>query len=498
VENGIGAIAARTKSCLTGCKTHHKKVTETAFHQETKMQAEKNGKPNDVVNVTQLIDGMPFTRLQLTVVVLCALVGLLDGADTQSIGVTAPFIAEMMGMKINSFGPVFAASQLGAAIGALSFGSLADRYGRKPMLAIAITLFALFTLATVHATTLPVLIVVRFLAGIGLGGATPCFLSMTSDYSPKKQRGTIATIIWSAYPLGAALGGFMNAYIIKNYDWRTIFYVGGVLPLAIMLLLLVVMPESVQYLAARGNAGANARIRKILARMGQTFESQDVQFVVDGKKMTGVPVKHLFSDRMGMTTLMLWAVFFLAFATTNLMVMWTPALLHNNGLEHAATAVVLGFINLGAFLGMASAGRLVDRFGPVRSLGTGFFMAAIFLGILGSATTTTMAAALGFAAGMAIGIGGAGAIAVATLLYPAAIRSSGIGWGMGMGRFGQFVSPLIVGALLTAGFGTGQILLAAMAFPGLAAVFVVLLWRLEWRGGSGGSGGSARREAVTS
>ena len=459
----------------------------------------KNFAANRVVNVTQLIDGMPFTRLQLTVVVLCALVGLLDGADTQSIGVTAPFIAEMMGMKISGFGAVFAASQLGAAIGALTFGSLADRYGRKPMLAIAITLFAIFTLTTVHVTTLPVLIVVRFLAGIGLGGATPCFLSMTSDYSPKKQRGTISTIIWSSYPLGAALGGFMNAYIIKNFDWRTIFYVGGVLPLFIMLLLLLVMPESVQFLAARA-AGAdatvrtsiNARIRKILARMGQTFESAELQFVVDGKKMTGVPVKHLFNDRRGVTTLLLWAVFFLAFATTNVMVMWTPTLLHNNGLEHAAAAVVLGFINLGAFFGMASAGRLVDRIGPLRSLGSGFVVAAVSLGALGAATTTPVAAVLGFVAGAAIGVGGAGAIAVATLLYPAAIRSSGIGWGMGMARFGQFVSPLVVGGLLTAGFATGQILLTAMAFPGLAAVFVVLLWLREWRRG----GSTTSRETV--
>jgi AAHS family 4-hydroxybenzoate transporter-like MFS transporter len=436
-----------------------------------------------VVNVTQLIDGMPFTKLQWLVVALCALVGLLDGADTQSIGVTAPFIADMLGMKVSGFGPVFAASQLGAALGALTFGSLADRYGRKPMLAIAITTIAIFTLATVNVSTLPVLIVVRFLAGIGLGGATPCFLAMTSDYSPKKQRGTIATIIWSSYPLGAALGGFMNAYIIARFDWHAIFYVGGTLPLIILAIFLLAMPESVQYLAARGDVTATARIRKILARMGQHFEQADIQFAVEGKKVSGVPVKHLFSDRRGLTTVMLWAVFFLAFATTNLMVMWTPTLLHSNGLEHAATAVVLGFFNLGAFIGMAGAGRLVDRLGPVRSLGSGFVVAVVGVAALGSATTTTMAAAIGVVIGLSIGVGGAGAIAVATLLYPAAIRSTGIGWGMGMGRFGQFVSPLVIGGLLTAGLATGQILFVAAAFPGLAAVFVLLLWLREWRRG---------------
>jgi AAHS family 4-hydroxybenzoate transporter-like MFS transporter len=443
------------------------------------------------VNVTHLIDGMRFTRMQWIVVTLCALVGLLDGIDTQSIGVTAPFIADMMGMKISAFGPVFAASQLGAALGALTFGSLADRYGRKPMLAVAVATIAIFTLATVHVATLPVLIAVRFLAGIGLGGATPCFLSMTSDYSPKQQRGTIATIIWAAYPLGAAFGGFMNAYIIKSFDWRTIFYVGGVFPLVIMLILLLVMPESVQYLATRANTAA--RIRKILARMGQHFEPGDIQFVAEGKKMTGAPVKHLFTDRQGPTTIMLWAVFFLAFATTNMMVMWTPTLLHANGLERAATAVVLGFFNLGAFIGMAGAGRLVDRLGPVRSLGTGFVVAVIAVAALGSATTTTSASIIGFVVGVAIGVGGAGAIAVATLLYPASIRSTGIGWGMGMGRMGQFVSPLVIGGLLTSGLPTGQILIAAAAYPGLALIFVLLLWLREWRGG-----GRAAREAAAS
>ncbi|MDB5118643.1 MAG: hypothetical protein JWQ79_4135, partial [Mucilaginibacter sp.] len=213
------------------------------------------------------------------------------------------------------------------------------------------------------------------------------------------------------------------------------------------------------------------------------FEQADIQFAVEGKKVSGVPVKHLFSDRRGLTTVMLWAVFFLAFATTNLMVMWTPTLLHSNGLEHAATAVVLGFFNLGAFIGMAGAGRLVDRLGPVRSLGSGFVVAVVGVAALGGATTTTMAAAIGVVIGLSIGVGGAGAIAVATLLYPAAIRSTGIGWGMGMGRFGQFVSPLVIGGLLTAGLATGQILFVAAAFPGLAAVFVLLLWLREWRRG---------------
>jgi AAHS family 4-hydroxybenzoate transporter-like MFS transporter len=432
-----------------------------------------------IVNVSRLIDDLPFTRQQLIVVSLCALVGLLDGADTQSIGVAAPYLAKAMGMKIGSFGPVFAAAQLGAAIGALTFGSLADRFGRKPMLIIAIVTFACFTLLTVQVATLPLLIAVRFLAGIGLGGATPCFLALTSDYSPRKQRGMIATIIWSAYPLGAAFGSFMNAYILGHFGWASIFYVGAALPLVVAVILLVMLPESVQHLAGRD--GTSDRIRKILARMGQTFDQQQVRFIVEGKKLTGVPIRHLFAERRGVTTLLLWATFFLAFATTNVMVMWTPTLLHRNGLEPAATAVVLAFFNLGAFVGMGASGRLVDRFGPAQMLIPAFLGAAVSIAALGNATTTTVAASVATVLGLTIGVGGAGAIAVATLFYPSAIRSTGVGWGMGSGRFGQFVSPLVIGGLVSAGFATGNILIAAALFPILAAVFVVLMWLKEWR-----------------
>jgi AAHS family 4-hydroxybenzoate transporter-like MFS transporter len=431
----------------------------------------KNG--DRPINVSELIDGAGFTRLQLLVVVLCALVGLLDGADTQSIGVSAPFIAHSLGLKVSSFGPIFAAAQLGATIGALTFGPLADRFGRKPMLLVAACTIGLFTFATTAAGSMPALIAVRFLAGVGLGGATPCFLSLTSDFSPRKQRGMIATIIWSSYPLGAALGSFMNAYILSHFGWQAIFYIGGALPLVVAVLLWLLLPESVQYLAARNIHPE--RIRATLARMGHAAGDAGSRFIAEGKKLSGVPIRHLFAERRGVATVFLWGVFFLAFATTNVMTMWTPTLLHANGLAPAATAIVLAFFNVGAFIGMACAGRLVDKFGATTMLLPAFVGAALSIAALGGATTVFSASVFGTLVGLTAGIGGAGAIAIASLMYPSTIRSTGIGWGMGSGRFGQFVSPLIIGGLLTAGFATGQILVAAALYPGIAAVFVVLL-----------------------
>lgn len=423
---------------------------------------------DNVINVSALVDDMPFSPLQLLVVALCALVGLLDGADTQSIGVAAPLIADSMALKVTLFGPVFAASQLGAAIGALTFGSFADRFGRKTMLILAVVVFSAFTFATIAAASLRALIAVRFFAGLGLGGATPCFLTLASDYSPRKQRGTIATIIWSAYPLGAAFGSLMNAYILSHFGWRAIFFIGGGLPLLVATVLLLFLPESVQYLTLRG--ADPELISATLRRMGHNLAGQRLRFVVEGRKLTGVPIHHLFRERRGTATALLWMVFLFAFATTNVMVMWTPTLLHQNGLQPAATAVVLALFNFGAFLGMASAGVLVDRLGAFRTLFPAFIGAALSIAALGSADTLRLTSVLGMFLGLTIGVGGAGAIAVASLIYPPAIRSTGIGWAMGCARFGQFVSPLIIGTLLSAGFVTRQVLIIAALFPSGAAL----------------------------
>ncbi|WP_124468546.1 MFS transporter [Burkholderia cenocepacia] len=436
-----------------------------------------------VVNVSRLIDEMPLTRLQIAVVALCALVNLLDGADTQSIGVAAPFIANALAFKMGSFGAVFAASQLGAALGALAFGPLADRFGRKTMLVVAVFTFAVFTLATLAAPTLVALIAIRFFAGVGLGGATPCFLTMTSDYSPRKQRGTIATIIWSAYPLGAAFGSFSNAYVLTHLGWQAIFIIGGILPLAITVLLILLLPESVQYLAAR--SGDRVRIASILARMGQHVDEK-ARFIVEGNKSNGVPLRSLLEGKLRTATMLLWVMFFFAFATTNVMVMWTPTLLHKNGISHPNTAIVLAFFNIGAFIGMAAAGRLIDRFGATRVLLPAFVAAAASIAALGSAHAVSIGSVFGACLGLSIGLGGAGAIAIASLLYAPAIRSTGIGWGMGSARLGQFVSPLVIGSLLTAGLVTDRILIVAAMSPIIAALTVIFLWLDSKRHSCGG------------
>jgi AAHS family 4-hydroxybenzoate transporter-like MFS transporter len=161
------------------------------------------------VNVTRLIDDGPLSRFQIGVIICCALVSALDGIDTQSIGVAAPSIADGLGIKIADFGPIFSAALLGATIGAATFGPLADRLGRKTLLIIAAILFGVFTILTAFANSVPTLYAFRLLAGLGLGGATPCFIALTSEYAPARLRAALVTVMWSAFPLGAMLGGLL-------------------------------------------------------------------------------------------------------------------------------------------------------------------------------------------------------------------------------------------------------------------------------------------------
>ena len=430
--------------------------------------------PAAVLNVSRLIDDRPLGRLGMVVITLSALINLLDGMDTQSIGVAAPFIAHTLGLPPAAFGPIFSAALFGAALGAILFGAIADRVGRRRLLILATLTFGLFTLATAHAGSVDALVVFRFFAGVGLGGATPCFIALTSEYAPARHRATCVTVMWAGFPLGAMLGAFANSLLITDYGWRAIFYIGGVLPLVLAVALTVWLPESLKFLLTRG-ARSSASVLRILARLGATDVGAETILTVDEEKLAGLPLRHVFSDGRAIATLLLWVPFFMGFGILTVAVLWTPTLLRLNGISPAATAFVVAFNGLGGAIGMAAAGRLIERFGIVTTLVPSFVIGGLATAGLGFGASSVAAAAtfIGLI-GFFIGIASAGAIALAALIYPTAIRSTGVGLGMAVGRFGQVVSPLIAGAMLAARFDAGEIMLA-MAFGALiGAVFVVL------------------------
>jgi len=425
------------------------------------------------VNVTRLIDEGPLTAFQIGTIVCCALVNLFDGIDTQSIGVAAPFIAEGVGIKLANFGPIFSSALVGATLGAASFGPLADRFGRKALLLVAAVFIGVFTILTALANSVPELVACRVLAGLGLGGATPCVISMTSEYAPARLRAALVTLMWSSFPFGGMIGGLLNTYLIANFGWRAIFYIGGFVPLVIAVALFFYLPESIKFLLTRRNdTGA---VRRIVARFRTQPVSDATTFVVEEHRLAGATIRHLFTEGRALGTLLLWVPFFMGFGVLTVVTLWTPALLRLNGIPAAATAFVVAFNGLGGFIGQSTAGRLMERFGILAVLVPAFLLGTAATVLLGYGASSVALAATGIGlVGLFMGLGTAGAIALSAMIYPTPIRSTGVGWGMAMGRFGQIIGPLIAGGLLSAGWTADRIMIVIACGGLIAAVFVVL------------------------
>jgi AAHS family 4-hydroxybenzoate transporter-like MFS transporter len=435
------------------------------------------------IDVGKVIDAAGLGRFQIAIVVLCGLVAILDGADTTSIAIAASTIAGLLNVPMSAFGLVFAAGTLGAMLGAMTFGPLADRFGRKRVLIVSTILFGIFTLLVAHAQSYSTLVLYRVMAGLGLGGATPCFLALVSEYTPRQLRGTVVSVLWAAFPLGIMLGGFVNSYLVTAFGWQMIFYVGGVLPLIVAALLTLMLPESLQFLI--GRRGAAVQAARILARVVQGTVHQNAVLTVERDSLPGVPVKYLFTEGRALSTVALWVPFFAAFGVLSAVVFFTPALLRSVGDVAAAAsngALVNAFHGLGALLGMAVAGQLVDRFGPKKVLSAALLLGAACTVALGPSVSSVSLAAIATASvGFFVGIAGSGCIALAAIIYPTEIRATGIGWGMAMGRGGQVVAPLVAGQIIGA-TGDGSLMLLVMAVALVISIAFVFLLARTGRG----------------
>ena len=428
-----------------------------------------------VMNVGREIDDGALTRFQVRAIALCSLVAFLDGLDSQSIAVAAPIIVETIGATRAALGPIFSAGLLGAMLGALTFGSLGDRFGRKRMLIGCAVLFGIFTILTAYCTSYLSLLTVRFFAGVGLGGATPLFIALASEYAPQRRRAMVASLIWAAFPLGGLVGSFLNAAILEFFGWRSIFLIGGALPLIVALTLLVWLPESIRYMIETG--ADPIRISSVVARIRPGIPA-DVQFVADEGQAVGVPMAQLFTEGNAARTLLLWVPFFAGFGILAITVVWTPVLLRDHGTPLSVASLALGIHGIGALIGMACAGRLLERFGALAVLVPSFLLGAASTAMLGyAAVSAPVMEAVLFFIGIFVGVGASGSIALAALTYPTAMRSSGIGCAMGVGRFGQVLAPLAATAAVAAGWTGEQLFLLLAVAPILGALAIIALRR---------------------
>lgn len=442
------------------------------------------------VDVAEFIDAQPVGAFQVKLLLTCAAVLFLDGFDTTSIGFVAPALAKEWSLGKGALGPVFSAGLFGLMIGALFFGPLADRIGRKKIIIVSTIAFGLGTLVTAFVDDVNALLAIRLLTGLGLGGAMPNTIALTSEFSPHRRRATMVMVMFVGFSVGAALGGLLAAAIIPQFGWRSVFVIGGAAPLLLAPILALRLPESVRFLALTGHG--DGRVAALLGRVNAkaTFVA-GARFVANEPALTGMPVRHLFRDGRAAATLLLWVVFFMSLLDLYFLSNWLPTVLNDLGASVSQAAAIGSMLQIGGVIGTFTLGSIIDRF-SFRALALVYFVAVFAVAAIGrlghSAVFVTVAI---FVAGFCIVGGQIAANALAAGFYPTSVRATGVGWALGVGRVGSIVGPLIGGVLLSLKWSVGDVFVTAAAAALCAALAAFSLGRMAGLGGRG-NGASVR------
>jgi AAHS family 4-hydroxybenzoate transporter-like MFS transporter len=423
--------------------------------------------------VSDLIDGRPFSKFQIGIVVQCGALILLEGFAAQCIGFLAPGIAQDLSIPLKSFGPIFSAALAGLTIGALSCGPIADRYGRKIVIVSSTLMFALFTALTASAGSIQGLLVMRFLTGVGLGGAMPNAVALTAEYTPKRLQTVVVSAIFAGMPLGAATASLLSTRMLPHWGWRSVFYLGGLLSLMIAVSLIRSLPESVKFLTA---TGANPRkVEAIIAKLvpsiaGLTLSAPAPSY----EQASGLPIKHLFTKGRVLGTMLLWITFFMNLLLLYFFINWLPGLLTTVGMPISAGVIAAGLFGLGGVIGSLVQGSLMNMRGSSATILTEFLLSIVLIIWLSCAKSFMVIMAATLILGMLIQGAQAGLNALSASFYPTTIRSTGVGWALGIGRIGSIIGPLVGGMMLLRGWTPSQIFLAGTV-PALIAALAVLL-----------------------
>ncbi len=409
--------------------------------------------------------------LQIRVVAICASIQICDGYDVGSIGWAVPSLTHAWNLPPSAFSLAFLWSNLGVMVGALSSGPIGDRFGRKPLLLASIAIFGLASLASAFTGSLGALSALRFFTGLGIAGAFSGTTALTGDYTPQRLRATMIMVTFTGAPVGGFIGGQVVAVLLRHYAWPVIFVLGGMFPLALLLVMAIWLPESPRFLIAR--ADLSPHHRALLARLG-IAPGQAQAHGADIAREN--PVKMLFGNGYALQTLLLWIIFFCSLLNLYLFVFWLPEVLHLTGMTPSDAVFATSVHALGGIAAVLYLGYLIDRVGPERSLALHYAVGAVFVALIALVAMpyAILLAVIFFSGVTSIG-SQTGANATCGALYPARMRTSGIGWALGVGRMGGIAAAPLGGFLLARGLPPKQIFLSACFFAIVAAVATALL-----------------------
>ncbi len=419
------------------------------------------------VTVSELIDGRPLSGVQWWVLGLCTLVVLLDGFDVQAAAFTGPALAGAWQLERSTMGPIFAAGLAGMAVGALLLGPLGDRYGRRPALLLSVLAFGSCTLLTAWAQNFEQLLALRFLTGLGLGGALPNTTALISEYAPRRHRNLCVAVTFLGIPLGGIVGGLLASWLLPRYGWPSVYIVGGLAPLALVPLLWRMLPESISFLVTKGQTTqAGAILRRIDPTATASLKVAEAE-----PKASNFPVRALFDPGYGSDTLKLWAAFFANLIAVYFLISWIPTLVVEAGFDLRFATWATVALNLGGAIGPLLLARITARYGTRLALPGILLLAALSVVITGRVGhSLPLLLALVFCCGFFAFGAQISLNTLAAHIYPTRARSTGVGWALGIGRIGSILGPLVGGVLLQMKLGLPTYFLAFSTLLIAAAV----------------------------
>jgi AAHS family benzoate transporter-like MFS transporter len=424
------------------------------------------------INIQKIIDDSKFNGYHGMILFWCFLILVLDGYDLAVVGAALPLIMKEMGVTATTAGFMASSALFGMMLGAMFFGTLADKVGRPRMLVICIGMFSLFTAAAGLTHDPLTFSLTRLVAGLGIGGVLPIVAAQMGEYAPVSIRTRLVALVFAGYAVGGILVALTGKQLIQDFGWQSVFYVAG-LPVLLIPLILKTMPESVPYLIRRKR---DADLRQLAGKIAPGYAlPASAQFVVSAKLgANSASILELFQDRRGFSTVMIWIAFFFGLFMVYALSSWLTKLLALSGYSLGSALNFILVFNVGAIVGAIGGAWLGDRFNIKYVLVSLYAVGAASLILMGFVKSSELLFVMVFIVGATTLGTQLVAYAYAAAFYPAAIRSTGVGFASGIGRAGGILAPIMIGALVALNLPLAQNFMA-IGFAGLLGMVSVVL-----------------------
>lgn len=431
------------------------------------------------INIREFLDDRPIGAFQWKMLAICFVILILDGFDIVAMGFIAPALVDDWGISREALGPVMSAGLFGLAIGALTGGPLADRFGRRNVIIGSVFFFGVMSLASGWAPNITILAILRFLTGLGLGASQPNAGTLIAEYAPKRRRALFVTVVYCGFTIGAAAGGFLAADLMALYGWHSILIVGGIVPILFALILIPILPESARFLALHPKR--KAALVKIINKIAPESADLSTEFIADDK----VPaarnsIKLIVSKPHVTVTTLLWIGLFMNMLTVYLLNSWLPIMIKDEGFSLSDAAFVGAMMQVGGTMGNILLGWEMDRWNPHRVMCVtllGAVAVALLIGTQGHGVNalTLLILLMGFF----INSANTGWVALAASYYPTEMRATGTSWMTGVGRFGAIFGASVGAIILGAHWTFGQVFMALSVPILICTVAVYIKGRLS-------------------